>query len=764
MSSPSSQPENAAPPALLSREAQQAAVAVPDPLQTLSAPAGAEVVSGQDADFNPPPVVSQSSQSLQSSQSSSSFSSSSEQPSALTPPIRPSSRDADQALVKDDIKARGPGQHNQRQPGASLLTQALASARGIPRGQKQNNSNNNTANPTPAPYDGNDSSDISSSSSSRSINNNNNINITSRSSKIQSNGHLRNSDREYQSANPSSHTASRSAHVKNGEQPASIDLDPSMTSSAMAASAMIPAAAVAIPPRDPTVIPRQFHPSNLAHAREMLLEHRDFLDRARGRASTSLDLDRSATDMFKTRAFSLSTSPEESTTQTKSSYLSNDPLQSSSSARVPKDATLGDESRLSHRPTLEQKMTISPEKTEKIWSIGSGEGEQEDGLVEKSVAEAMAGVEPNARSRKASYSLRFFKEALPPEDKPRRKDTKTTPRDKLSPTWEEAAQEGSAIATPPGHRNEQQSAPQVTRGGDTDQSVIDYFNIESTDAATPSDKTPGAARTKLVPESHEATVVPIPPPSEVGPPPASQADSVEGQRRSADDQQVGELPTGSVDAGPETETGDSRGGVGDRVDADADTEDADESGEEKISSAVFMPHQEMPDARVAMPDIASSTPTQRPRSISQSSAHPWLVKADEPEPEPELHDEDEAAVSTEAPPAQPCENLVVPGLELQEKPVEVVVAAEPVVVKSQPVPKPPPTVTQYEDHVHQHQHHPRQPLEAIELIPYKHQVGGHTTLWRFSRRAVCKQLNNRENEFYETIERYHRDLLPFLPR
>jgi len=29
---------------------------------------------------------------------------------------------------------------------------------------------------------------------------------------------------------------------------------------------------------------------------------------------------------------------------------------------------------------------------------------------------------------------------------------------------------------------------------------------------------------------------------------------------------------------------------------------------------------------------------------------------------------------------------------------------------------------------------------------------------------VCKQLNNRENEFYETIERYHRDLLPFLPR
>jgi inositol-hexakisphosphate kinase len=50
------------------------------------------------------------------------------------------------------------------------------------------------------------------------------------------------------------------------------------------------------------------------------------------------------------------------------------------------------------------------------------------------------------------------------------------------------------------------------------------------------------------------------------------------------------------------------------------------------------------------------------------------------------------------------------------------------------------------------------------LIPYRHQVGGHTTLWRFSKRAVCKQLTNRENEFYETVEHYHPQLLKFLPR
>lgn len=59
---------------------------------------------------------------------------------------------------------------------------------------------------------------------------------------------------------------------------------------------------------------------------------------------------------------------------------------------------------------------------------------------------------------------------------------------------------------------------------------------------------------------------------------------------------------------------------------------------------------------------------------------------------------------------------------------------------------------------------PSGPLGVVELKPYRHQVGGHTTVFRFSRRAVCKQLNNRENEFYERIERRHPDMLMFLPR
>lgn len=54
--------------------------------------------------------------------------------------------------------------------------------------------------------------------------------------------------------------------------------------------------------------------------------------------------------------------------------------------------------------------------------------------------------------------------------------------------------------------------------------------------------------------------------------------------------------------------------------------------------------------------------------------------------------------------------------------------------------------------------------KAVVLDPYSHQVGGHSTMFRFSRRAVCKRLNNRENQFYERVEVRHPDLLRFLPR
>ncbi|KAL8731175.1 MAG: hypothetical protein Q9166_003582 [cf. Caloplaca sp. 2 TL-2023] len=59
---------------------------------------------------------------------------------------------------------------------------------------------------------------------------------------------------------------------------------------------------------------------------------------------------------------------------------------------------------------------------------------------------------------------------------------------------------------------------------------------------------------------------------------------------------------------------------------------------------------------------------------------------------------------------------------------------------------------------------PPAPFGAVELKPYTHQVGGHCTVYKFSKRAVCKPLSNRENEFYEVIEAQHPELLKFLPR
>ncbi|EMG48530.1 hypothetical protein G210_0887 [Candida maltosa Xu316] len=53
---------------------------------------------------------------------------------------------------------------------------------------------------------------------------------------------------------------------------------------------------------------------------------------------------------------------------------------------------------------------------------------------------------------------------------------------------------------------------------------------------------------------------------------------------------------------------------------------------------------------------------------------------------------------------------------------------------------------------------------TVELRPFKNKVGGHTAIFSFSKRAVCKALVNRENIFYETIELNHPQLLKFMPK
>ncbi|CEP61212.1 inositol polyphosphate kinase KCS1 LALA0_S02e09252g [Lachancea lanzarotensis] len=53
---------------------------------------------------------------------------------------------------------------------------------------------------------------------------------------------------------------------------------------------------------------------------------------------------------------------------------------------------------------------------------------------------------------------------------------------------------------------------------------------------------------------------------------------------------------------------------------------------------------------------------------------------------------------------------------------------------------------------------------AVELQPFPNKVGGHTAIFRFSERAVCKVLVRRENMWYENIEQQHKELLDFIPR
>ncbi|PPR02435.1 hypothetical protein CVT24_001984 [Panaeolus cyanescens] len=59
---------------------------------------------------------------------------------------------------------------------------------------------------------------------------------------------------------------------------------------------------------------------------------------------------------------------------------------------------------------------------------------------------------------------------------------------------------------------------------------------------------------------------------------------------------------------------------------------------------------------------------------------------------------------------------------------------------------------------------PHEPLPHIPLRPFRNQVGGHSSIYKFTKQAVCKPLVSRENLFYESVEREAPPLLGFIPR
>ncbi|KAK4205745.1 hypothetical protein QBC40DRAFT_162012 [Triangularia verruculosa] len=392
------------------------------------------------------------------------------------------------------------------------------------------------------------------------------------------------------------------------------------------------------------------------------------------------------------------------------------------------------------RPALrawktEHIVSLGPEKA---WSIGTGELDSDgDGQVEKSITHALAGHEPNARSRKASHSLRFFKEGLP-EEKVKRKETRpSTHREKALATvdvkHEGEGQLKESDINKDKARNLDEKAPAV--GGPPRAKTIPAGL-----------RTPVAVETvKESPEDYfvdkhtESSdhVSPVKPALSICEPAVQDRQHLE--------------PAGPSPGLEQRRKSDASTGGGDSA-----VDEGDESGEEKISSAVFVPHQapESPAEHIPVPGAPPRTVPTRTQS-RHDDFRTWLVKADEPEVDAngvEIVDRKLRPETTQS--------SVAPELDTTQ-PAGPVAAEESGLVSAKPSR---PVSKYHEEVVHDHQLEPRQPLEAIELIPYKHQVGGHTTLWRFSKRAVCKQLNNRENEFYEKIEHHHRDLLAFLPR
>ncbi|RKF53375.1 KCS1/inositol hexaphosphate kinase KCS1 [Erysiphe neolycopersici] len=210
------------------------------------------------------------------------------------------------------------------------------------------------------------------------------------------------------------------------------------------------------------------------------------------------------------------------------------------------------------------------------------------------------------------------------------------------------------------------------------------------------------------------------------------------------------------------------------------SEDDEDSGEEKISSAIFLPHQVAQEAtrghgerldpitNFSSKEISSSEEwleehilsrknsetyshqSKTARSLFNNAESSLEISTDENDNLTNTHGKLEMRINTRD------DQLFEKGTKSQIQFEEVTPNGSPNIF----FPRIEETSKSYTDP----QPVMKKPLEAIELIPYSHQVGGHTTLWRFSKRAVCKQLNNRENEFYEKIEQRHPQLLRFLPR
>lgn len=426
----------------------------------------------------------------------------------------------------------------------------------------------------------------------------------------------------------------------------------------------------------------------------------------------------------------------------------------------------------------------------KAWSIGDEVFNQEsDGQVEKSITQALAGNEHDGRSRKSSHSVRLFKKGLP-DDKPKKREGKDGNR--LKDKSIEASSEGglgghSAISAPGAESffelpvtdasGVAMPSPQKNAhtSGRPSRSNTSRRHVATSEESQSRSERPNSLPAQLLDDlrkRHNLT-----PAAAKGSSFSKSIPLTDSERITQEDleddtcEETVEIP--SVEGRSVTEP---------------HLSDEDDSSEEKISSALFVPHQSSREPREPLDHTSprkepfSSGVSERRDSVTESEQ--WLV-------EHEVAPRDaENKAPGDLPPAKTSPEIC----GLRSRPPSGYFSPAPGTADWTYGPvseggystkgeessqnedfEITPTDKKARDYMAKNheqlqiaqptaQPTAKAPLEAIELIPYKHQVGGHTTLWRFSKRAVCKQLNNRENEFYETVEHYHPALLKFMPR
>jgi inositol-hexakisphosphate kinase len=519
----------------------------------------------------------------------------------------------------------------------------------------------------------------------------------------------------------------------------------------------------------PAPASKEFDISDIRQVNSLLMGHRDFLNSKRGRG-TSLERTEKEKRVQGLSKSVFSINPGDT-------GMINSPAPQSPTAPITSsDNPFLDGVRASYRSWRDVHPGVAAEKA---WSFGEQtSGEVPEGQVEKSVAEALAGIEPNSRSRKASHSLRFFREGLP-EEKPKRREPKDSGRlkDKL-PRMKDLVPSDIGNTDDDNNTNPLDKATDDSASLGNETPVITFDGTgqsgesDSLSGGAPRqvEKRPNALPAQLLDDlrkQHNLTPAP------------SRGFSFSRSLPLTESERV--KSSGEPQEEPNNDIAQATTSEKKSITRDED----EESGEEQISSALFVPHKTSHDSpeREVLGRGDQDQSGSLSQQIGRAGSEEWLVEHEVPP-----RGGDDIVVGKASPhdlleaihdhsPNQERDHYFPDTLHSPDLPYDAVSEAG-YSTKDEESSFTDDTETtptgrsngrrymsnNHKDHLHRHQQIAKAPLEAIELIPYRHQVGGHTTMWRFSKRAVCKQLNNRENEFYERIERDHPKLLKFMPR